>query len=212
MEEEVNYIRCYVGHVPNSVMCPLNWEYRCNVQVCESEMVKVLKETDLPEPWFGNKSKPTTAPKRTRVTPKAMPAHSALEAEAEGQGLNKGKGREKGKNKENVAKKGKLSVKIDRMGPTVVVAGRLKNPVADPHELRRKRVEDAYACGRVVKTIPLPEKRRSSTKIATTECSEQKSEDVMAQADKDMGADSPCAVEATAQSGGTSCRTVASTL
>lgn len=175
-------------------------------------MVKSLKETDLPEPWFGNKSKAPTAPKRSRVTSKPMLAHSALEAEAEGQGMNKGKGHGKGKKKENTAGKGKNNVKYDRTRPADVVAGRTKNPVADPDELRRKRIEDALACGRVVKTILHPGKRRSCTTIADTESSEQKSKDVLAPVDKEMGSDSPCADQAIAQSRGSMSGTAASTL
>jgi len=172
------------------------------MQVGESEMVKSLKETDLPEPWFGNKSKAPTAPKRTRETQKPMQAHPALEAKAEGQGMKKGKGRGKGKNKENAGEKGKNNVTYERTGPAGVAAGRTKNPVPDPQELRRKRIEDALACGRVVKTILHPGKRRSSTKIVDTKSSGEKSEDPLAHAGKEMGSASPCAVDAMAQSGG----------
>ena len=141
----------------------MNGEYGGVVQVGESEMVKVLKETDLPEPWFGKKSKSPTAPKRARVTLTPMAAHSALEVEAEGHVMKKGKGRGKGKNKENAAGKGKNSVKNDRSGPAVMVTARTKNPVADPDEMRRKRIEDALACGRIVKPIQNAAKWRSST-------------------------------------------------
>ena len=57
---------------------------------------------------------------------------------------------------------------IDRTGPAEVAAGRTKSHVADPSELRRKRCEDALACGRVVKTIAHPGKRPSSTMIDDT--------------------------------------------
>lgn len=176
--------------MPACVSFPLSWKYGDVIQVGEFEMVKNLKETDLPEPWFGNKSKAPT----------------------EGQGMKKGKGRGKGKNKENAAEKGKNSVTYERTRPAVVAAGRTKNPVADPQELRRKRIEDALACGRVVKTILHPGKRRSSTKIADTESSEEKSEDVLAHAGKVMGSATPCAVDAMAQSGGKLSGTRTSTL
>lgn len=165
-------------------------------------MVKSLKESDLPEPWFGNKSKAPPAPKRQRVTSEVMPEQEALEAEATGTCMKKGKGRGKGKKKENPTTKGKNNVKYDRTGPANVVLGRTKNPVADPDELRRKRAEDAAACGRVVKTIPHPGKRRSCTTTADTDSSDEKSEDGLAPAEKGLGSVSPPAVEATALSGG----------
>lgn len=171
------------------------------LQVGEPEMVKSLKETDLPEPWFGNKSKAPPAPKRPRVTSDLPSSQQALEVEAAVTCMKKGKGRGKGKQKENPAAKGKNNLKYDRMGPANVVLGRTKNPVADPNELRRKRVEDAAACGRVVKTIPHPGKRRGCTTIADTESSDQKSEDGLAPVEKGMGSDSPAAVEAIALSG-----------
>lgn len=92
-------------------------------------------------------------------------------------------------------------MKYDRTGPATVVLGRTKNPVADPHELRRKRAEDAVACGRVVKTIPRPGKRRGSTTIADTESSDQKLDDGLAPAEKGMSSDSPATVEAIALAG-----------
>ena len=82
------------------------------IQVGEPEMVKTLKETDLPEPWFGNKSRAPLAPKRPRPPSNVMPETQALEAEVAAQGKNKGKGRGKGKNKENAAVKGKNYCKI----------------------------------------------------------------------------------------------------
>ena len=93
-------------------------------------------------------------------------------------------------------------MKYDRTGPATVVLGRTKNPVADPHELRRKRAEDAVACGRVVKTIPRPEKRRSCTTIFDTDSSDEKSEDGLAPAEKELGSVSPPAVVALALSAG----------
>ena len=65
-------------------------------------MVKRLKESDLPEPWFGHKSKAQTGTKQTSLTRNTMPAHSAMEAEADGQGINKGKGRGKGKKRKKL--------------------------------------------------------------------------------------------------------------
>lgn len=194
--------RCYAEHVVHCVRCQLTQGYCGVIQVEESEMVKSLKETDMPEPWFGKKSGAPTAPKRTKVTPKQMPALVALEVEAEGQGMNRGKGRGKGKNNENAAGKEKTKVKYDRTGPAVIGAGRTKNPVADPDELRRKRIEDALACGRVVKTILHPEKRRNRTKSADTESSEQEVGGVLAPLDKELGSASPLAVEALAHPGG----------
>lgn len=74
--------------------------------------------------------------------------------------------------------------------------------MANPDEQRRKRAEDAAACGRVVKTIPHPEKRRISTTVADTESSDRASEDGLPPAEKDVGSGSPSAVEAITLSGG----------
>ena len=171
------------------------------IQVGDAEMVKGLKETDLPEPWFGNKSKAPPASKRPKVTSELMPGQEALEAEATGTCMKKGKGRKKGKKKENTAARGENNVKYDRSGPADVVLGRTKNPVAYPDELRRKRIEDAAACGRVVKTIPHSGKRQSFTTIVDTESSDHKSEDGLAPAEKEIHSVSPPAVEAIALSG-----------
>ena len=175
-------------------------------------MVKRLKESDLPEPWFGHKPKAQTGTKQTRVSISTLPAHSAMEADADAQGTNKGKGRRKGKKKEKTAANGRNIVKIGRTGPADVAAGRKKCPVPDPTELRRKRCEDALACGRVVKTIAHPGKRPSTTVMDDTESSEQKSGDVLAPANVAMGSDSPCAVTVIAQSGGKMSGNVSSTL
>ena len=182
------------------------------IQVGEPEMVKTLKETDLPEPWFGNKSRAPLAPKRPRPPSNVMPETQALEAEVAAQGKNKGKGRGKGKNKENAVVKGKNIAKYDRTGPADVVLGRTKNPVADPEELRRKRVEDAAACGRVVKTIKPPGKRRSYTTVPDTESSDPNSDDVLAPTEKQMGSVTTSAVEAIALSGGKMGKSTCSTL
>jgi hypothetical protein len=204
--------RYYAKQVPTCVSCPLKWEYSCVLQIGESEMVKRLKESDLPEPWYGHKSKAQTGTKQTRVMPKTMPAQSAMEAEADGQGINKGKGRGKGKKNPKAAAKGKNNGKIDRTGPADVAAARKKCPVANPNELRRKRCEDALACGRVVKTIAHPGKRPSTTMTPDTESSEEKSGDVLAPANVEMGSGSPCADTVIAQSGGKMSGTVSSTL
>lgn len=165
-------------------------------------MVKSLKETDLPEPWFGSKSKAPHAPKRPRAMSEVMPEQQALEAETMGTCTKKGKGRGKAKKKENPTGKGKNNVKYDRTGHADAVLGRTKNPVADPNELRRKRAEDAAACGRVVKTILHSGKRRTCTTIVDTESSDQQSEDGMALAEAEMGSGSRGAVEGIARTGG----------
>ena len=162
-------------------------------------MVKSLKDSDLPEPWFGSKSKASPAQKRPRVTPEVIPETQALE---DGDVLEKREGARKPKKKPNPIAKGKNNVKYDRTGQTDVVVGRTKNPVADPDELRRKRAEDAAACGRVVKTIPNRAKKRSSTTIVDTESSDQSSQDGLAPLEKETGLRSPSAVEANAVSGG----------
>ena len=171
-------------------------------QVGESEMVKGLKDTDLPEPWFGKKTKAISEPKRTKPTSSAMPAQQALEAETEGPGMDIGKGRGKGKKKENAVSKGKKNIKVGRTGPADILLGRNKNPVADPTELRQKRIEDAAACGRVVKTIIFPAKRRSCKTSADTKSNEQNMEEDLAAADNEIGSGSPSAIEKIALSGG----------
>ena len=93
-------------------------------------------------------------------------------------------------------------MKVGRTGPADVLLGRTKEPVADPTELKRKRVEDAAACGRVVKTVIYPPKRRRSPTIADTDSSEQNPDDVMSAADNEIGSGSPSAVEKVALSGG----------
>ena len=93
-------------------------------------------------------------------------------------------------------------MKVGRTGSADVLLGRTKNPVADPTELRRKRIEDAVACGRVVKTIIYPAKRRSCPTTADTKSSEHNTEDVLAAADNEIGSSSPCAGEKIALSGG----------
>ena len=173
------------------------WEV-FNVQVGETEMVKGLKGSDLPEPWFGKKSKALTEAKRTTPTSRGVHAQQVLDAETEGQCTNIGKGRGKGKKKVNTAAKGKLG----RTGPANVMLGRTKNPVADPTELRWKRIEDAIACGRVVKSIVHPAKRRSCPRTADIECSDPNAEDVLAAEFNEIGSGSPSAVEKIALSGG----------
>ena len=78
------------------------------IQVGDAEMVKGLKETDLPEPWFGNKSKAPPASKRPKVTSELMPEQEALEAEATGTCMKKGKGRGKGKKRKTLLQGGKI--------------------------------------------------------------------------------------------------------
>ena len=131
-----------------------------------------------------------------------MPAEQALEAETEGQGISIGKGRGKGKKKENVVAKGKKNMKVGRTHSAYVLIGRSKNPVADPTELRRRRIKDAAAYGRVVKMIIYPAKRRSCPTTADTESSEDNTEVVLAAADNEIGSGSPCAIEKIALSGG----------
>jgi hypothetical protein len=165
-------------------------------------MVKGLKDTDLPQPWFAKKSKALSESKRTKPTSSQLPAAQPTEAETEGKGMDIGKGRGKGKKKENADAKRKKNIKVGHTGPADVVLGRTKNPVADPTELRRKRMEDAAACGRVVKTIIYPPKRRSCKTTTDTESSERNTEDVLAAADNEIGSGSPPAVEKIALSGG----------
>ena len=137
-------------------------------------MVKTLKEKDIPEPWFGKKSKLVTTPKHTRAISKQMAHQQVVEDDVVEDPSMKGKAREKGKGKEDVAGKGGEKAKAMHPGTADVVLGRSKFVVPDPEELRRKRIADAVACGRVVKTLSQPTTRRSCPTMVVVETSEEK--------------------------------------
>ena len=73
-------------------------------------------------------------------------------------------------------------------------------------------MEDAAACGRVVKTIKHPGKRCSCTTILDTKSSDPNSDDVLAPAEKQPGSVTTSAVEAIALSGWKMGKTTFSTL
>lgn len=129
-------------------------------------MVKTLKETDIPEPWFSKKSKGTTI---TRASSKQMAQHPVVEDEFVEEPIAKGEARQKGKAKEDVAGKGRKKTKAVPPATAEVVMGRSKYVVPDPEEMRRKMVADAAACGRVVKSLSQPATRRSCPTTAHTE-------------------------------------------
>lgn len=112
-------------------------------------MVKTLKEKDIPEPWFGKKSKHVTI---TRAASKQMAQHAVVEDGLLEEPSAKGEAREKGKGKEDVAGKGRKKVKAVRPATAEVIMGTSKYVVPDPEEMRRKMIADAEACGRVVKS------------------------------------------------------------
>lgn len=67
----------------------------------------------------------------------------------------------------------KKKAKAVRTGTADVVLGRSKIAVPDPEELRRKRIEAAVACGRVVKTLSIPSTRQTCPTTAVGESSEE---------------------------------------
>ena len=113
-------------------------------------MVKTLKEKDMPEPWFGKKTKHVTI---TRAASKQMAQHEVVEDDNLEEPSAKGATREKGKCKEDEVGKGRKKVKAVRPATAEVVMGRTKYVVPDPEEMRRKMIADAEACGRVVKSL-----------------------------------------------------------
>lgn len=132
-------------------------------------MVKTLKEKDIPEPWFGNKSKHVTF---TRATSKQMAQHQVVVDEIVVEPSAKGEARQKGKAKEDVAGKGRKKTKAVRPATAEVVLCGSKYVVPDPEEMRRKMIADAEACGRVVKSLSQPAIRKSIPTTAITETTE----------------------------------------
>lgn len=139
-------------------------------------MVKTLKEKDIPEPWFGKNSKPVTiTPKRTRAASKLMEQQHVVEDDAVDEPSPKGEAREKGAGRDDVVGKGRKKVKAVRPGTTDVVLGRSKYAVPDHEEMRRKRIADANACGRVVKCVSQAATRKSCPTTAPAGTSSERS-------------------------------------
>ena len=137
-------------------------------------MVKTLKDTDLPKPWFGKKSKHVTImPKQTRAVSKQMAQEQVLDDDVAEEPSAKGEAWDKGKGKEDVAGKGRKKAKAVRLGTADMVSGRSKYVVPDPEELRRKRNADAEACGRVVKSLSKPATRKSCPMTVVVETDEE---------------------------------------
>lgn len=150
-------------------------------------MVNILKEKDLPEPWFGKKTKAQPPPKQTRAASKLLAEKATVEDAVGGEPSISGKGRGKGKQEKHCAGMGRKKGKSIRTGTVDVMLGRSKNPVQDPEELRRKIIEDAVACGRVVKTISNPAKRQTCPTMATRDSSAEKIDEEMGTADIQNG-------------------------
>lgn len=129
-------------------------------------MVKTLKDKDIPEPWFGKKSKHVTI---TRATSKHMAQQTVVEDEIVEEPSAKGEARQKGKAKKDVAQKERKKTKAVPTATADVVMGRSKYVVPDPEEMRRKMIVDAEACGRVVKSLSKPAIRRSCPTTAVTD-------------------------------------------
>lgn len=134
-------------------------------------MVKTLKEKDIPESWFGKKSKHVTI---TRAASKQMAQHQVVEDDLLEEPSAKGETREKGKGKEDVAGKGRKKVKAVRPATAEVVMGTSKYVVPDPEEMRRKMIADAEACGRVVKSLSQTSTRKSCPTTGVAETSEDR--------------------------------------
>lgn len=138
-------------------------------------MKKTLKEKDVPEPWFGKKSKHGTfTPKQTRATSKQMAQQQVVEDDIVEEPSGRGEAREKGKGKDDVNGKGRKKAKAVRPATADVVLGRSKYVAPDPEELRRKIVADAAACGRVVNSVHEPATRKSCPTTSVNEMSEER--------------------------------------
>jgi hypothetical protein len=71
-------------------------------------MVRTLKEKDIPEPWFGKKSKQATStPAQTRAASKQMAHQQLIEDDIVEEPTAKGESMQKGKCKEDMPAKGK---------------------------------------------------------------------------------------------------------
>ena len=136
-------------------------------------MVRTLKEKDIPEPWFGQKSKQATfTPAQTRAASKQMAHQQQIEDDIVEEPSPKGVAREKGKCKEDMRPKGKKKAKAVPPGTADVVMGRSKYAVPDPEELRRKMVADAETCRRVVKSLSQTTARKPCPTTSALETSE----------------------------------------
>lgn len=152
-------------------------------QIRGSRMKKTLKEKDLPEPWFGKRAKAVPAPKNTRAASKLLALEETVAEDVAKEPSAKGRGREKGKKVESAAGKGQKNGKKISTATADVVLGRSKSAVPNQEELRRKRIEDAVACGRVVKTISNPAMRKTCPTMARCDTSEEKMDEDMEAAD-----------------------------
>jgi hypothetical protein len=138
-------------------------------------MVKSLKEKDVPEPWFGKKSKHGTfTPKQTRAASKQLAQQQVGDDDIAEEPSGRGDAREKGKGREDVSGKGKKKAKAVPTATADVVLGRSKYAVPDPEELRRKIVADAAACGRVVSSVHQPAVRKSCPTTSVIETPEER--------------------------------------
>lgn len=135
--------------------------------------MRTLKEKDIPEPWFGNKGKSVNAPKQTRAASKIIAQQEVVEEVTVPKPSTRGRGRQKGKAKEVVPAKGRKNTKTLRSGTANILLGISKTTVPDPEELRRKRIEDAVACGRVVRTVAKQANRHACPTTAARSSSEE---------------------------------------
>lgn len=159
-------------------------------------MKKGLKETDLPEPWYDTKSKRATAAKKTRAASKSLSELQEVEVPLLQERNTRGRGQGKGKLKETNVVKSKHKGKSVRNGTAEVVLGKAKIKVPDPEELRRKRIEDAVYCGRVIRTVPKPAKRRSCPMTGAGDSSEENIQEELEAADLELHTETAATVEA----------------
>jgi hypothetical protein len=158
-------------------------------------MVKTLTDKDIPEPWFGKKNKLASTPKVTRAESKQMAEQHMVEDDNLGENSNKEKGRGKGKVNEFGTGRGKTKVKSVRTATAGVVFGRSKQSIPDPEELRRKRIADAVACGRVVRTILNSPTRRTCPTTLEGESSPENIQAELESGDIEMDSHSPSPLE-----------------
>lgn len=145
--------------------------------------------------WDKELNKLATMPKVTRAASKQMAEQHMVEDDNLGENNNKEKGRGKGKVKELGTGKGKTKLKSVRTTTAGVVLGRSKQSIPDPKELRRKRIADVVACGRVVRTILKSPTRRTCPTTLEGESSPENIQAELERGDIEMDLLSPSPLE-----------------
>lgn len=115
-------------------------------------MVTKLQEKDQPQAWFKKKTSKVMTTTQKKAASKIIAANDK-EDNVVAESNTRGRARAKAKPRTVPSGKGRKKGQNWPTATADVVVGRTKNPVLDVEELRRKREEDAAACGRVIKTI-----------------------------------------------------------